>query len=113
LVGIKPDMELSKDLVIDNEVSNMLSNGIYPPIFHKYNKIGLYVMRFFKDFKWIYVLIDDRVPVDSETKQPNFNRNSNLLMQLIEKACAKLNGSYKNLNLLSVNETLHMLTSFQ
>ena len=35
------------------------SMGVYPPIFQPYSKFGLYVMRFFKNCKWRYVIIDN------------------------------------------------------
>ena len=36
--------------------------GVYPPMFHYLRKYGMYVMRFFKDYHWRYVIIDDRIP---------------------------------------------------
>jgi hypothetical protein len=51
-----------KDL-IDAEAASMLSSGVYPPIFHKFRGKGVYVLRFFKESLWRYVIIDDRLPV--------------------------------------------------
>ena len=34
--------------LIDAETANMLSSGVYPPIFHKFRLKGIYVLRFFK-----------------------------------------------------------------
>jgi hypothetical protein len=48
--------------LIDSEAANMLSSGVYPPIFHKFRNQSIYVLRFFKDTKWRYVIIDDRLP---------------------------------------------------
>lgn len=48
---------------VDANVANLLSKGVYPPIFHKYRNWGIYVLRFFKNFHWRYVFIDDRIPV--------------------------------------------------
>jgi len=60
----------------------------------------LYVIRFFKNFQWVYVIIDERVPVDIKTKLPVFGHcisPHELWVALIEKAYAKLHGCYENL----------------
>ena len=57
-------MDYNPDMIIDKELATLLSNGVYPPIFHRFRSIGLYVLRFFKNFQWIYVVIDDRIPVN-------------------------------------------------
>ena len=59
-------------MIIDPQTAQSLSKGVYPPIFHRYSKIGLYVIRFYKNFKWIYVIVDDRVIVDKHTMKPVF-----------------------------------------
>ena len=77
-----------------------MSKGVYPPIFHKFREIGLYVIRFFKNFNWVYVLIDEIIPIDKDTKLPVFGHCKNiheLWVSLIEKAYAKLHGCYENL----------------
>jgi hypothetical protein len=51
-------MEYDQNMVVDNELASALSKGVYPPIFHKFRDIGLYIFRFFKDFTWVYVMID-------------------------------------------------------
>ena len=43
-------MEYDEDMIVDKEIASILSAGVYPPIFHKYRQIGLYVIRFFKNF---------------------------------------------------------------
>lgn len=43
-------MELDPDMIVGKEIASLLSNGVYPPIFHRYRAIGLYVIRVFKDF---------------------------------------------------------------
>jgi len=55
-------------MIVDKEIASILSKGVYPPIFHKFRSIGLYVLRFFKNFQWIYVIVDERIPVDIKTK---------------------------------------------
>jgi hypothetical protein len=77
-----------------------LSKGVYPPLFHMYRKKGIYVLRFFKDFKWRYVIIDDRLPCGTNNGQPVFGKCKQiheLWVPLIEKAYAKLHGCYETL----------------
>jgi len=64
LVGGRRGMELDPDMIVDQEIASLLSKGVYPPIFHRYRKIGLYVIRIFKNFTWIYVIVDERLPVN-------------------------------------------------
>ena len=109
-------MEYDKDMIVDNDLASILSKGVYPPIFHKFREIGLYVIRFFKNFNWTYVLIDERIPVDKNTKQPVFGRcrsQNELWVPLIEKAYAKLHGCYENLISGYVDEGIQELTGFQ
>jgi hypothetical protein len=51
-----------EDGKIDEEEIKMMSEGIYPPLFHSFATKGIYRFRFFKNFKWRYVIIDDRLP---------------------------------------------------
>lgn len=86
--------------MIDAEAAGMLSSGVYPPIFHKFRSQGIYVIRFFKDTKWRYVIIDDRLPVYKGNKQLVFGKCASadeLWVPLIEKAYAKLHGCYQTL----------------
>ncbi len=58
------------------------------------------MFRIFKNFNWIYILVDERIPIDKDTLKPVFGtcRNYNeLWVALIEKAYAKLHGCYENL----------------
>ena len=87
---------------IDEEEIKMMSEGIYPPIFHSFSTKGIYCFRFFKNFKWRYVLIDDRLPCFSvyhqnQTKKLIFahcRQDNEFWVPLIEKAYAKIHGSY-------------------
>ncbi|KDO35099.1 hypothetical protein SPRG_22065 [Saprolegnia parasitica CBS 223.65] len=70
----------------------------------QYKGHGLFVCRFMKDFAWHYVIIDDRLPVFGYTNnragKPFFARCSDpneLWVPLMEKAYAKLHGSYEAL----------------
>ena len=100
IIGGRRGMEYDQNMIIDKEIASLLSNGVYPPIFHKYRQIGIYVIRIFKDFTWIYVIIDERVVVDKTTMKPVFGRckhQHELWVPLIEKAYAKMHGCYENL----------------
>ena len=37
--------------------------GVMPPFFHFLKDFGIYVFRFYKNDSWIYVTIDDRIPI--------------------------------------------------
>ena len=47
---------------IDNKEAMGMTTGVYPPMFHYLRKYGMYVFRFFKNFRWVYVIIDDKLP---------------------------------------------------
>jgi|TARA_B110000305_G_C19365116_1_gene601528 hypothetical protein len=67
LIGGRKGMEYDPDMIVDKEIASILDNGVYPPIFHRFRSIGLYVLRFFKNFNWIYVIVDTRIPVNTKT----------------------------------------------
>lgn len=120
LIGGRRGMELDADMIVDKEIASLLSKGVYPPIFHKYRAIGLYVIRFFKNFQWVYVVIDERVPVHTEEGPkkgaPVFGHCKDpheLWVALIEKAYAKLHGCYENLISGYVDEGVQELTGMQ
>lgn len=120
LVGGRRGMELDEDMIVDKEIAAILSNGVYPPIFHKYRAIGLYVIRVYKNFQWIYVIADERVPVHTEKgkkyMQPVFGHCKDpheLWVAIIEKAYAKLHGCYENLISGYVDEGVQELTGMQ
>ena len=87
---------------IDEEEIKMMSEGIYPPIFHSFSTKGIYCFRFFKNFKWRYVIVDDRLPChavynQNQTKKLIFAHcrlDNEFWVPLIEKAYAKIHGSY-------------------
>ena len=97
--------DILSDKKIDAEESVMLSTGIYPPIFHSFRKKGIFCFRFFKDFKWRYVLVDNRLPCNkiyNENQIPTLlygqcRARNEFWVPLIEKAYAKLHGSYRAL----------------
>lgn len=108
-------MQYDPDMIIDKELASSLSMGVYPPIFHRFRLQGIYVLRFFKNFEWVYVIIDDRIPVRKDKKVPVFGSCTNaheLWVALIEKAYAKLHGCYEQLISGYVDEGITELTAF-
>ena len=98
--------DILADKVIDSEENTMLSTGVYyPPIFHSFRKKGIFCFRFFKNFKWRYVLVDNRLPCgkiynDNQTPVLLYGKcraTNEFWVSLIEKAYAKLHGSYSAL----------------
>lgn len=92
----------------------MLSMGVYPPIFHKFRHKSIYILRFFKDSNWRYVIIDDRLPVYQGNRQLVFGKcasNEELWVPLIEKAYAKLHGCYQTLVSGFIDDGLADLTA--
>ena len=115
LVGGRRGMEYDPHMIVDKIIADLLSKGVYPPIFHRYRGIGLYVIRMFIEFQWIYVIVDERLPVDAKTRKPIFGRCRNvheLWVALIEKAFAKVYGCYENLISGYVDEGINQLTAF-
>jgi len=98
LRGGRQGLQYDPDMIIDQDLASALSMGVYPPIFHRFRMKGIFVLRFFKNFEWIYVIIDDRLPVNIESKQPVFGscvKPHELWVALIEKAYAKVHGCYE------------------
>jgi len=78
----------------------------------KYAKRGLYTFRFFKNSKWRYIHIDDRIPC-TRSGLPYFTNckdNNFTYAMLLEKAYSKLHGCYENLTGGKVEEALKDLT---
>jgi hypothetical protein len=72
-----------------------------------------YLVRFFCDGEWISVEIDDRIPCSPVNGLPLFGSNRNAVQAwvcLLEKAYAKLHGSYAALAGGNVSEALRDLT---
>ena len=76
--------------------------GIYCPMFHFLREWGIYVIRFFKNYSWRYVIIDDRLPCFTSTGTPEivFGKNKDeteFWVPLVEKAYAKMHYCYEAL----------------
>jgi hypothetical protein len=59
---------------------------------------GFCVFQFFKNGEWKYVIIDTLIPTNSKTGKPIYGRcdeNNEFWLPLMEKAFAKLHGSYE------------------
>lgn len=83
----------STDIKMTPAILKQMAEGVYPPIFRMYENYGIYVFRFFKNFSWRYVIIDDRIPCYKANGLPVFARCSSineLWVPLIEKAYAKI-----------------------
>ena len=105
------------DGIIDDEENAMLSTGVYPPIFQSFRTKGIFCMRFFKNFKWRYVIIDDRIPcikvIEGVPLKPYFGhcRSQNeFWVSLIEKAYAKIHGAYQYLASGCMEEGIYDMT---
>lgn len=48
--------------IIENQAVHEASKGVFPPLFHKFAKHGIYCLRFFKNFQWRYVIVDLKFP---------------------------------------------------
>lgn len=89
-----------------------LFEGVYPVVFHSFAKYSIYVLRFFIEEKWVYVIIDGKVPCDSESN-PLFSVSTDPKQQwvsLIEKAYAKVRGSYRSMFEGETNQYIHELS---
>jgi Ca2+-binding EF-hand superfamily protein len=97
--------DILDDGIITEEESLMLSTGVYPPIFQIFRNKNIFCFRFYKNFEWKYVIIDDRLPCRKvfEKSQPKkliygkCKSDREFWVPLIEKAFAKLHGSYEAL----------------
>ena len=73
----------------------------------------LYVCRFYKAEEWVTVIVDDRIPCHKVTRQPIFARckePNEIWVPILEKAYAKLHGTYEALAGGEMNYALKDLT---
>lgn len=115
LVGGINQYDITDDMEITPLIIKKMAEGVYPPIFRHYEKYGIYVFRFFKNFDWRYVIIDARIPCYKANKQPVFARCLNiseLWVPLIEKAYAKLHCCFESLVSGFIDDGLTDMTGF-
>ena len=98
--NFKPNME--KPLEVSAEEKRGMMIGLYPPIFHQFRKYGIYVIRFFKNFQWRYVIIDDKLPCYTGQLVPQLRfasctSKNEFWVPLVEKAYAKIHRCYQSL----------------
>eukprot|EP01050_Picozoa_sp_SAG11_P011986 SAG11_NODE_1305_length_5246_cov_7.559161_1_plen_1036_part_10 len=82
--------------------------------------VGLYAVKFFVNGMWVTVVVDDQFPCTWENNywQPVFVRSAedthancrSLWMQILEKAWAKLHGSYESISSGTAEDALNYLT---
>ena len=76
----------------------------------KFNESGMYSVRLFLEGEWRVVIVDDFLPVDRDG-QPvccGFGNECEIWGALLEKAVAKIEGSYESLKHLSTQYCLSM-----
>jgi calpain-15 len=83
-------------------------------LFHtqEYQKQGCYSIWLCDSGEWKNVIIDDYIPYKEKKKKPAFSKCTpqNLWVMLLEKAVAKLHGSYQKLQVGTEVHVLRMLT---
>jgi len=73
---------------------------------------GIYTVKFWKQDKWVYINIDDRIPCDM-SGSPLYSRcqdPNQVWVMVLEKAYAKLHGSYLNIENGLIEDALIELT---
>lgn len=72
-----------------------MSEGVYAPMFHFLEKYGIFVIKFYKNFDWRYVIIDDKIPcLDGKIIYSHCRTPNEFWVALIEKAYAKIHNCY-------------------
>jgi hypothetical protein len=76
------------------------------------NKAGVYAMKLYINGLTPTIVVDDFIPFHNESLKPAFSkaRGPELWVMLLEKAWAKINGSYENTIAGSTSEAFRVLT---
>lgn len=101
--------------ILDSTSVEECSKGLFPALFHRFSKEGIYCFRFFKNFSWRYVIIDTYLPVDQNLGSLIFAKCSKpceLWVPFIEKAYAKLSGCYQALTSGNIDDGLVDMTGY-
>ena len=99
----------------DKEAAGMTS-GIYCPVFHYLRQYGIYVIRFYKEYSWRYVIIDDKLPCYKQEGCPpqlvfaRCKKEDEFWVPLVEKAYAKLFNCYQALTSGYLDDALNDMT---
>jgi len=72
----KLEKPATEDFEIDDVFAWQLSKGVHPQIFNFYKWNDIWVFKFFKNFRWRYVLTDSRLPCYISNDSPVFGRCS-------------------------------------
>jgi hypothetical protein len=77
-----------------------------------YNPFGVHAVTLFITGVWEEVIMDDLFPYDASAQQPAFStsRTKDIWVMLLEKAFAKVNGGYKDIEAGFISEALLALT---
>ena len=87
-------------------VEDLFGSGI-----DDFKKYGVYTCRFYKNGQWVDVICDTRIPCIDKKPIYSSSRDPNeVFVQFLEKAYAKLHGTYESLNRGSIAEALVDLT---
>ena len=119
-IGALSSLSMSEEELFGHPSGYEEPLGVYPRVFwdSEFRRRGLYCFRFSKQGQWKYVVVDDRLPFHRKTSQPLFSyavgldSTPHIWMALIEKAFAKLHGSYFSLWLGFVDDALEDLTGW-
>ena len=112
------DPSTNLDGEINNKEAKGMTTGVYPPLFHYLRKYGMYVFRFYKNYGWRYVIIDDRLPCYNKSygdKDLVFGRCRSIKefwVPLIEKAYAKIHNCYEALISGFIDDGLTDMTGY-
>ena len=77
------------------------------------NAAGIYVVKFLIYGKSYNIVVDDYFPYDPKTRRPAFTqtKGNEIWVLILEKAWAKINGSYENTISGLTNDALSFLIS--
>ena len=112
------DPEKNTDDEINNNEAKGMTSGVYPPMFHYLRKYGMYVFRFFKNYRWRYVIVDDRLPCykknygEPEIVFGKCRSQNEFWVPLIEKAYAKIHQCYEALICGFIDDGLTDMTAY-
>jgi hypothetical protein len=66
LLGGPKDTSLESYLLMNKRLSAQCSDGLFPPIFHKYRAKGIYCIKLYQSASPVFVIVDERIPVYRE-----------------------------------------------